>query len=165
MGPTTSRMLRAAAILITLHCALAFPQAFNSTSNATFIATSCDEGDNCYDMRMQNVQGCTSGWGLHGLWPQWAETCTQEAVDKSQLSSIADQLNKNWPSCEGSAQSFWSHEWKKHGTCSGMSQLAYFSKALQLLAQYKSGCDSANDQSCNVCFDKSLSTKLQCNSR
>ena len=48
-------MIRAAAILITLHCALAFPQAFNSTSNATFIATSCDEGDNCYDMRMQNV--------------------------------------------------------------------------------------------------------------
>merc|ERR1711934_412048 len=90
--------------------------------NATATFQTCDEGDNCYDLRMQNVPGCTQGWTLHGLWPQWAESCSSEQFDPSQVASIVDDLNANWPSCSGSAQSFWSHEWGKHGTCSRRSE-------------------------------------------
>ena len=33
------------------------------------IASDCTRHGQCYDMRLQNVQGCTDGWTLHGLWP------------------------------------------------------------------------------------------------
>lgn len=41
------------------------------------------------------------------------------------------QANKYWPSLEGNNTAFWSHEWGKHGTCSGLDQLTYFRSALQ----------------------------------
>merc|ERR1711924_323185 len=126
----------------------------NTTLNGTILsmhAQSCDEGDDCYDMRMQNVPGCTSGWTLHGLWPQWAESCTSEKFDPNQVSSIRSDLEKLWPSCAGSAESFWYHEWEKHGTCSKMSQLSYFKKALSLLQQYRSKCDSNSSPSRATC--------------
>jgi len=123
----------------------------------------CDEGDNCWDLRMQNVPGCTSGWTLHGLWPQWAESCSQEEFDPSKVADLMDQLKKYWPSCSGAAQDFWSHEWKKHGTCSGMTQHDYFSEALKLLGQQRSSCNGGS--SCNVCYTKDLSSTMDCNSR
>ena len=124
--------------------------------------TSCDEGDNCWDMRMQSVSGCTDGWTLHVLWPQWAESCTSEAFDISQVQSIEDDLNEFWPSCEGSASSFWSHEWKKHGTCSNMTQLTYFQTALEKVKQYRTQC-SGTSGPCNVCFQRNLSSSIPCN--
>jgi len=128
----------------------------------TLTASSCDEGDDCYDLRLQNVAGCTSGWTLHGLWPQWQESCTSEKFDPSQVSDLQDDLNKYWPSCSGSAESFWSHEWSKHGTCSKMSQHAYFSKALSLVKQYRGSCESGS--SCDICFTQDLSSQMECNS-
>eukprot|EP00656_Telonema_subtile_P032743 TRINITY_DN35_c0_g1_i1.p1 TRINITY_DN35_c0_g1~~TRINITY_DN35_c0_g1_i1.p1 ORF type:complete len:165 (-),score=40.07 TRINITY_DN35_c0_g1_i1:282-776(-) len=134
-------------------------------SNLTSSSSSCDEGDQCWDMRMQMVSGCTGGaWTLHGLWPQWGESCTKEAFDQSQLSDLMDQLNKDWPSCQGSTTSFWSHEWSKHGTCSGMTQHDYFAKALSLRSAHASEC-SGSSGSCNVCFSKDLSSEMTCNSR
>ena len=154
-----------ATILVSLVAAVPVRVSFNMMNNTVTYGSSCDEGDNCYDLRMQNQPDCTHGWTLHGLWPQWAETCTEEKFDKSQVSSILDRLNSGWPSCQGPADEFWSHEWSKHGTCSGMSQLAYFTKALDLLDQYKSQCDGSNSQSCDVCFTKDLSSTEDCNSR
>merc|ERR1711939_856235 len=136
----------------------------NSTAAVSMLARSCDEGDNCYDMRMQNVQGCTSGWTLHGLWPQWAESCTSEKFDPKQVSSIRSELEWYWPSCEGSDESFWLHEWGKRGTCTKMSQLAYFKKALSLLQKYRSKCAYVKSGSCNVCFTQDLSSTMPCNS-
>jgi hypothetical protein len=37
-------------------------------------SSSCAMGDNCYDMRLQNVKGCTNGWTLHGTSPQQKTT-------------------------------------------------------------------------------------------
>ena len=41
----------------------------------------CTRHGNCWDMRLQNVKGCTDGWTLHGLWPQWGESCSREKFD------------------------------------------------------------------------------------
>merc|ERR1711959_304601 len=135
-------MMRFLVALMVVACVTCFPHnatlRVKLTSSNLTLSSSCDEGDNCWDLRMQNVEGCTSGWTLHGLWPQWQESCTQEKFDITQVKDLEDDLNKYWPSCDGPAQSFWSHEWGKHGTCSTMSQHAYFSTALNLLSQYKS---------------------------
>merc|ERR1711934_312075 len=164
MGISSMKLLLL--LFVVLASVTALPSQNATFVNATYNMTggSCDEGDNCWDMRMQNVPGCTEGWTLHGLWPQWAESCTSEKFDPSQISDLMDDLKQNWPSCEGSAESFWSHEWGKHGTCSSMSQHAYFSEALSLLKAKRSEC-SGNDQSCNVCFTKDLSSEMDCNSR
>ena len=98
----------------------------------------------------QNYPGCveplpywTTNFTVHGLWPQYAtngypSTCTSEPFD----ASIPQQIGENkmiqyWPDVQydvtsASYNSFWQHEWTKHGTCSGLSQLDYFSQALDL---------------------------------
>lgn len=62
------------------------------------------------------------GWTLHGLWPQfhrgWPSYCnTPEAPPRrSETAEMADIM--------GSPGLAW-HQWKKHGTCSGLSASAY----------------------------------------
>ncbi|MHA6346292.1 ribonuclease T2 family protein [Roseivivax sp. CAU 1761] len=68
------------------------------------------------------------GWVLHGLWPQYAEGwpsyCPTEARPPSRrmTAAMADIM--------GSGASAW-HQWKKHGTCSGLSAEEYFDAARQ----------------------------------
>ncbi len=63
------------------------------------------------------------GWTLHGLWPQyhrgWPSFCrTPEAPPSRRMTAaMADIM--------GSAGLAW-HQWKKHGTCSGLDAQAYF---------------------------------------
>jgi len=80
---------------------------------------------------------------IHGLWPNredgsWPSTCSQEKLDDSLLQNLSDTMSKEWPNIKATKDSpaydsFWSHEWVKHGTCSGLSQEDYFSTALKLL--------------------------------
>jgi ribonuclease T2 len=63
------------------------------------------------------------GWILHGLWPQyhrgWPDYC-QTALrppTPAMTAAMADIM--------GSAGLAW-HQWKKHGTCSGLSAADYF---------------------------------------
>ena len=46
-----------------------------------------------------------------------------------------------------------------------MDQLSYFTKALDLLDQYKSNCNNQNGGSCDVCFTQDLRSEEDCNSR
>lgn len=63
------------------------------------------------------------GWILHGLWPQyhrgWPSYCrtTEVAPTRRMTREMAD--------IQGSAGLAW-HQWKKHGTCSGLSAERYF---------------------------------------
>ncbi|MBL0371276.1 ribonuclease [Rhizobium sp. KVB221] len=64
------------------------------------------------------------GFIAHGLWPQnersWPENC--ESPEPGRVpDALARSLNDIIPSA-GLA----GHEWRKHGTCSGLSQRAYF---------------------------------------
>jgi ribonuclease T2 len=63
------------------------------------------------------------GWTLHGLWPQyhrgWPSFCPTQAQPPSRadIRGMADIM--------GSAGLAW-HQWKKHGSCSGLSADDYF---------------------------------------
>jgi ribonuclease T2 len=74
-------------------------------------------------------QGKQLGFVLHGLWPQydrgWPANCTNEAFDPA----MQQQFPELYPSAK-----LYSHEWEKHGTCSGLSQVGYHQLAADLKA-------------------------------
>ena len=98
----------------------------------------------------QTYPGCNApqsywknNFTIHGLWPQYTtsgypSTCTTEAFNSSITDSIGmDIMVEKWPDVQydidsSSYDSFWEHEWTKHGTCSGLSQYDYFTNALEL---------------------------------
>ena len=67
---------------------------------------------------------------------------------------------KYWPTCQsgGSNEDFWSHEWSKHGTCTGMSQEDYFSTTIDLYLDHKSDCST----DCYICFTPTLTYEGSC---
>ena len=76
---------------------------------------------------------------MHGMWPSrtgsdessYPCTCTSEPFDPSKLKSLQSDMDKYWPSLEGSNNPFWTHEWTKHGTCAGLkSQVDFFNTTL-----------------------------------
>ena len=66
------------------------------------------------------------GWVLHGLWPEfeqgWPSYCrtAHGAPSRPQTAAMADIM--------GSSGAAW-HQWKKHGTCSGLSADEFFETA------------------------------------
>jgi ribonuclease I len=89
---------------------------------------------------------------IHGLWPNdqngsWPQFCGNEAFNESALTGILPQLERYWSGFElnetlNDSESFWQHEWTKHGTCAALanpdlsSEVAYFTEALALRYQY-----------------------------
>jgi len=66
------------------------------------------------------------GWTLHGLWPQyhrgWPDFCqtAHPPPTRSMAAGMADIMG-----APGLAR----HQWKKHGTCSGLTAAGYFALA------------------------------------
>ncbi|MEW5305914.1 MAG: hypothetical protein WDW38_009843 [Sanguina aurantia] len=82
---------------------------------------------------------------LHGLWPNyaaggWPQDCNANMrFDESKLDDILPELQEEWPSVFKEDESFWAHEWSKHGTCAldiFPSELDYFKGTLDLHAKY-----------------------------
>jgi len=75
-------------------------------------------------------------WNIHGLWPSDGKMginfCSEEKFDIRQISHLKTDLASFWSGLYSSADSFHSHEWLKHGTCSRMSQADYFSTAMKI---------------------------------
>ncbi|CAI5722195.1 unnamed protein product [Hyaloperonospora brassicae] len=81
---------------------------------------------------------------LHGLWPELAGSappsfCSGEAFDAETIERELgiDTLHEFWPDVKFQEASpkytdFWKHEWARHGTCSGLKQVAYFASAINL---------------------------------
>ncbi|MGB7318706.1 MAG: ribonuclease T2 [Planktotalea sp.] len=63
------------------------------------------------------------GWTLHGLWPQfhrgWPSFCRTSERQPSRF------MTNNMSDIMGTSGLAW-HQWKKHGTCSGLSAEDYF---------------------------------------
>jgi len=134
------------------------------TSKAKSVGSCCSPtyGELVMDLQWIPGYGPDDAFTLHGLWP---DTCSggygpKDGCDDSRQytdissyvdSSLLDQMNTYWPSDQGDNNSFWEHEWQKHGTC--VSTLApscfdastystgdevpmYFSKVLSLRQTY-----------------------------
>ncbi|KAG9415150.1 hypothetical protein AC1031_008575 [Aphanomyces cochlioides] len=83
-----------------------------------------------------------SHFTIHGLWPELEKGphpgfCTKEVFDSDNVrKSIGDGvLLQYWPNVKVAVNtslydSFWDHEWKRHGTCSGLDQVTFFKSAI-----------------------------------
>ncbi|CAJ1354403.1 unnamed protein product [Effrenium voratum] len=132
----------------------------------SFAAHCAYPGGECYELKFQECKGA-SNWTLHGLWPEWKNGCPGPKFDASILEPIRNDMEMKWRSCPefgDSNEKFWEHEWEKHGTCTNMTQLAFFKKGLQLHDQYQSSCQQTQDDTpeCQVCFSQDFSTKETC---
>ncbi|TYG90544.1 hypothetical protein ES288_A12G190500v1 [Gossypium darwinii] len=85
-------------------------------------------------------------FSIHGLWPNYndgsyPQNCdSNNPFDASKISDLISNMRKNWPSLScpsNDGESFWSHEWEKHGTCSEsvFDQHTYFETTLGLKQQ------------------------------
>ncbi|KAK9878022.1 hypothetical protein WA026_020651 [Henosepilachna vigintioctopunctata] len=87
---------------------------------------------------------------VHGLWPNYFGSnsgpyfCDNgDRFNPSALSPILSEMNAKWTNIQGgtSSNSFWSHEWSKHGTCAKVlpqfnTLFKYFKSTLTLGEQY-----------------------------
>ncbi|SHE77213.1 ribonuclease T2 [Ruegeria intermedia] len=68
------------------------------------------------------------GWILHGLWPQfhqgWPSYCPTPKAPPSRA------MTRQMQDIQGSSGLAW-HQWKKHGTCSGLSAVDYYALSRQ----------------------------------
>ena len=109
------------------------PRAPLSCHNTTAIANTC-----CTEVQGQVVQvqfwdtqpatGPADHWTIHGLWPDYCDgtytqycdenrqytniSCILEAAGRNDLLSF---MEKYWKDQSGADESFWEHEWNKHG--------------------------------------------------
>lgn len=117
-------------VILALFCLLALPL-HAQTKDAGFdyyiLALSWSANFCALQGDAQNSDQCAPGrghdWVLHGLWPQYstgypADCATGYAPpSRAQTAAMADIM--------GTPGLAW-HQWRKHGTCSGLSPAAYF---------------------------------------
>lgn len=152
-----------------------------------FVLAQSWQPDFCYGQ--PTYAGCATpnaDWNkyftLHGLWPQYSAgsypaDCTTEAFDTSipQTIGLSTMLD-HWPNVKEAVgsedyDSFWDHEWSKHGTCTGLSQHDYFTHALDLLKKFgtpalmtKSAGGTVDAASLRNAFGGATMVALQCSS-
>ncbi|KAJ5779997.1 hypothetical protein N7457_005157 [Penicillium paradoxum] len=74
--------------------------------------------------------GPDDSWTIHGLWPDNCDGTYESSCDSSRSysnitailqaqgrSQLVDYMDEYWVDIDGDNQSFWAHEWNKHGTC------------------------------------------------
>jgi ribonuclease T2 len=106
----------------------------------------------CYDQN--SYPGCDAPqeywythFTVHGLWPQYQaggyeHDCTTEAFNDDVIDAIGfDTLTQYWPNVKYAETDpeyteFWAHEWEKHGTCSGLSQVQYFNSTVAMIESF-----------------------------
>ncbi|SIQ98207.1 ribonuclease T2 [Aeromonas sp. RU39B] len=125
LPPFLARLL--AGLLITLPLAAPL-QAKDQQGNFDFYVLSLSwSPDHCASKA--DAEQCGRGYGfvLHGLWPQYQRgfptDCSNESWDERTLKRYAGLYPSSFLA---------RHEWKKHGTCSGLSQPAYHELAQTL---------------------------------
>ncbi|KAG9408620.1 hypothetical protein AC1031_020473 [Aphanomyces cochlioides] len=95
-----------------------------------------------------NYQGCnsptdfmSSDLTIHGLWPNYKSGsypsfCGGAALTQSNINQAgANNMAKYWPDVKTGGWTFVANEWKKHGTCSGLSAANYLKAAINVEIQ------------------------------
>ncbi|MBD2355116.1 ribonuclease [Tolypothrix sp. FACHB-123] len=128
------KILVASSLVIT---SLAVPNAVSAQNRGTpgqfdfYVLTLSWSPDYCAKNGERDPQQCKAGkklgFVLHGLWPQYQKgypaNCTQEKLPLT----VKQQFPGLFPS-----DKLYSHEWKKHGTCSGKTPTEYLVLSKQL---------------------------------
>ena len=83
-----------------------------------------------HDDPNQCAIGRQAGFVLHGLWPQYAKGYPQECSTERLQAPEREKYAALFPSPK-----LITHEWKKHGTCSGLNPAAYFALTAKLRDQ------------------------------
>ena len=122
--------------------ALAFPPICPLDSPLSCKNTTAIENTCCTEVQGQVLQvqfwdtqpatGPADHWTIHGLWPDFCDgsytqycddkrehyniSCILEAAGPIGQSTLA-YMEKYWKDQSGGDESFWEHEWNKHGTC------------------------------------------------
>jgi len=79
---------------------------------------------------------------IHGLWPErndgsYPSFCQGPKFSLSEIKDLVPTLNVVWPGfSNGSSETFWNHEWTKHGTCSLIEMHQFFEDAIQQNSLY-----------------------------
>ncbi|KAF2208453.1 hypothetical protein CERZMDRAFT_49284 [Cercospora zeae-maydis SCOH1-5] len=76
------------------------------------------------------VVGPADSWTIHGLWPDNCDGTYEASCDDRRAytnitqilqaagkQDLVDYMSTYWQSNSGSVETFWEHEWSKHGTC------------------------------------------------
>jgi len=134
----------------------------NANDNAT-------ENANCdiqqYVLALQTM--CTEQYTIHGLWADPESSCTFCTKEQFNVTEISEETLKNmemyWMSCINGSdnQHFWTHEWVKHGTCSGMTQDEFFTKTISLFEEYVDLCPKGS-KNCQICLTPTLQLEGLC---
>jgi ribonuclease T2 len=83
-----------------------------------------------HDDPNQCAPGRQAGFVLHGLWPQYEKGYPQACSTEPLQARERDKYAALYPSA-GMIE----HEWRKHGTCSGLNPAAYFELSARLRGQ------------------------------
>jgi ribonuclease T2 len=78
----------------------------------------------------QCASGRRLGFVLHGLWPQHDTGYPQHCSTEKLTPRLQDQVAPLFPSPRMAG-----HQWRKHGTCSGLDPAAYFALSARLKGQ------------------------------
>ncbi|KAL9601259.1 MAG: hypothetical protein Q9219_002664 [cf. Caloplaca sp. 3 TL-2023] len=112
------------------------PDAQLSCQNTTTVADTCcfnAPGGQLLQTQFWDTNpptGPSDSWTVHGLWPDRCDGTYDQYCDPnrqytniSSIISAAGQtdllnyMNTYWKDYQGNDESFWEHEWDKHGTC------------------------------------------------
>jgi ribonuclease I len=104
---------------------------------------------------------------LHSLWPQWnqprgGQQYPQFCSTEYQNVNIKEVLKSvpNWEVIAPEYDELAEHVWTRHGTCSGLSPLNYFTLAVDLAIAFKTTIKNQYDENllkpCSICFPKSI---------
>ena len=82
-----------------------------------------------------------SNWSLHGAWPErsaryWPQFCQGSPFNATALDALQPRLEKDWPNYWGSSAALHKHEYLRHGTCSGLTEVNYFNRSLNAYERY-----------------------------
>ena len=151
-----SRSSVSVVVVALIACAVAIVGAQSSSSSSS------SSGSGAPTYYIMGLQKCTSSAShtIHGLWPQYSATnenpsfCSGSSFSRDKVADLWTNLNKYWFSCpkyHKPTLEFLSHEWSKHGTCSGFTQHHYFNVGLQIFmaGSWRSGCQSYQSE-CKV---------------
>ncbi|KAJ5333076.1 Ribonuclease T2 [Penicillium brevicompactum] len=74
--------------------------------------------------------GPSTSWTIHGLWPDNCDGTYESSCDSTRAytnitdilqaqgkDDLLDYMDEYWVDIDGDNESFWAHEWGKHGTC------------------------------------------------